>query len=152
MVDVRETGLVSHVIRPALHRLALDLDASAAAPAGQMVVVGVGPAPPVPDFAAGVADRVELAGLGQRLQMPVDSGEPDLLAARPELGVDLLRAGEAGQPAQHGGHSLGLPGTAHPGALWPRAIGWQRGSHSRTVAASGVRSGRPATGQPRLSG
>src|SRR5262245_22004201 len=64
--------------------------------------------------------------------MSVDRGQADRLATLAELGVDLLRAAEPGQPVEDGRDSLGLPGTADPGALRPdpgRALGEVHNSH-----------------------
>jgi hypothetical protein len=65
-----------------------------------VVVVHARLALPVEDLAAGVADRVDAAFLAERLQVPVDGGQPDVLALAPQLRVDLLGAAEARQVLQ----------------------------------------------------
>jgi hypothetical protein len=43
-----------------------------------------------------VPDRVDLAVLAQHLQVPVDGGQADVLAALAQFRVDLLSAAEPG--------------------------------------------------------
>jgi len=50
--DFGEARLASNLVGPAFDRLALDLDAAPAVPAGQVVMMGVGLAPPVKNLAA----------------------------------------------------------------------------------------------------
>ena len=78
---------------PALDGRPLDLDGPAAAAADQVVVVGVGAAP-VDRLAVLGAQHVDLAGVGEPLQGPVDGGQPDRLAAPAEQVVDLLGRAE----------------------------------------------------------
>ncbi len=47
-----------------------------------------------------VADGVDAAFLAEHLEVPVHGGEPDVLAAPPQLGVDLLGAAETGKVVQ----------------------------------------------------
>jgi hypothetical protein len=142
VVHVGETGLGGDPFGPRFHGPALHLDAAAAVAAGQVVMVHGGPALPVQRLAVGVADRVHAALLVERLQVPVDGGQPDVLAHTAQLGVDLLRAAEAGQGLEHGRQRLGLLGAAGARAatggrrpdphLVPRLLRLRRG-HSRTV-------------------
>jgi hypothetical protein len=60
------------------------------------MVVGVALAPAVQRLAVRVADRVDLAVLAQHLQVPVDGGQADVLAALAQFRVDLLSAAEPG--------------------------------------------------------
>jgi hypothetical protein len=92
----------------------------------------------VEDLAAVVPDRVDPALLAERLQVPVDGGEPDVLAPAPQLGVDLLGAAETGQAVQRGRQGLRLPGSAHPGTADRTLSPGRRASsrlrrHKRTV-------------------
>ncbi len=66
-----------------------------------MVVMGAAAALAVEGLPAGVPDRVEGAILAEHLQVPVDGGQADMLAAVTQLGMDLLRAAEPGQPVEH---------------------------------------------------
>jgi 1-acyl-sn-glycerol-3-phosphate acyltransferase len=95
-----EAGLRGDPFRPLLHRPPLDLHAASAVAAGQVVMVHARLALAVEDLAAVVADRVDTTLLAERLQVPVDGGESDVLAVAAQFGVDLLGAAEAGQPVQ----------------------------------------------------
>ena len=119
VADVGEAGLGGDPLRPLLHRPAFHLHAAAAVAAGQVVVVHRAPALAVERLAAGVADGVDAALLAERLQVPVDGGQADVLALAAQLGVDLLGAAEAGQARQRGGQRLRLPRPARPGAAAP---------------------------------
>jgi hypothetical protein len=92
-----EPGVRRYLLRPALHGLALDLDAAAAIAAGEVMVVGIAAAAPVQCLAARIPDRVDLATLAQHLKVPVHGGEADVLAAAPKLGMNLLRTAESWQ-------------------------------------------------------
>ena len=100
---------------PALDGRALHLDGGAAGAADQVVVVRVGAAA-VDRLAVLGAQQVDLAGLGQPLQGPVDRGQADGLAASPEQLVDLLRGAEVGEGAQGLDDRAPLPGRAQAGA------------------------------------
>jgi hypothetical protein len=117
MPDVAEPGLLCYLVSPPFHGPAFDLDAVAAVPAGQVVVMGVGLAPAVQDLAGRIPDRVDPAGLTEYLQVAVDRGEPNRFAPITQLGVDLLSAGEAREPVERGGDGFGLPGPGDPGAV-----------------------------------
>jgi 1-acyl-sn-glycerol-3-phosphate acyltransferase len=139
---VGEARLGGDLLGPPLDRPAFHLHAAPAGAAGQVVVVHAGPALPVQDLAAGVADGVDPALLAERLQVTVDGGQAHALALAPQLGVDLLGAAEAGQAGKRGGQRLRLPGPARPGAadrtLDPRgpdvhALVRLLRRHSRTV-------------------
>src|SRR6516164_8059968 len=136
VAHVGEARLGGDLLRPPLHLPALHLHAPPAVAAGQVVVVDAGPALPVERLAAGVADRVDAALLTERLQVPVDSGQPDVLAGPPQLRVDLLGAAEARQPLQRRRQGLRLPGPPGPGTPHRPDPGvplglWRR--HSRKV-------------------
>ena len=118
VVDRGEAGLGGYLLGPLLDGAALDLDAAAADPAGQVVMVDRAAALAVEDLTRRVADGVHRAGLAEHLQVPVDGGQPDGLAAAAQLGVDLLGAAEAGQAGQRGGQRGGLLRPAHPRAPW----------------------------------
>src|SRR5450432_1121077 len=79
MANVSEAGLGRHLLGPALHRSSFHLDAAPADAAGQMMVMRVALASAVERLAAGVADGVHPAVLAEYLQVPVDSGETDVL-------------------------------------------------------------------------
>ena len=98
MPDLGEASPLRDVIGPALDGFPLDLNAAATTPAGQVVMVGVGLAAPVERLPGRVPDRVDPPGLAEHLQMPVHGREPDGLARGEQLGVNLLRAAEPGQP------------------------------------------------------
>jgi len=100
VVDRGEARLGGHLLGPLLDGAALHLDAAAAGPAGQVVMVNRGRALPVEDLAGRVADGVHVAVLGEHLQVAVDGGEADVLAPTPELGVNVLSAAEAGHARQ----------------------------------------------------
>src|SRR5204862_7746702 len=59
-----------------------------------VVVVRVAVAPAVRRLAGGRASYVDVAVVGQGLQRAVDARQPDGGAARPQLGVDVLRRQE----------------------------------------------------------
>jgi hypothetical protein len=121
VTDIGKPCLLGHLLGPPLDRPPFDLNAAAAVAASQVVVMGVGLAPAVQDFAARVPYRVDPARLAKRLQVPVNGREPDLLTPIPEFRVDLLSAAESGQPVEHRGDRFGLPGTPDPGAV--RSVG-----------------------------
>src|SRR5947207_15020180 len=135
VADVGEARLGGDLFCPLLDGPALDLHAAPAVAAGQVVVMDARLALPVEDLAAGVADRVDAAFLAERLQMPVHSGQPDVLALAPQLRVDLLGAAEARQALQRGRQGLRLPGPARPGS-GPHGLLGLRRRHSRTVQPS----------------
>jgi hypothetical protein len=120
VVDRREPRLGGDLFRPLLDGPALDLDAAAADPACQVVVVPGRAALPVEGLARGVADRVDRALLAEHLEVAVDGGEPDGLALTAQFGVDLLGAAEPGKAREGGGDDRGLPRPAYPGP--PRLI------------------------------
>ena len=60
----------------------------------------------------GLMHDVDLTGFGQRLEMPVDGGQADGLAAPAELGEQVVRRTEAVRVAKGGVHRLALPGDA----------------------------------------
>jgi hypothetical protein len=135
-----EARLGRDPFRPLLGGPAFHLDAAPAAAAGQVVVVHARLALPVEDLAAGVADGVDAALLAERLQVPVDGGQPDVLALAPQLRVNLLGAAEARQAVKRGGQRVRLPGPAHPGTaggsrggLVPHVLFRRRWRHNRTV-------------------
>ena len=103
MVDRGEARLGGDLCRPLLDDAALHLDATAAGPAGEVVVVRGGVALPVEGLPGLVADGVDGALLAEHLQVTVDRGESDGLAAPAKLGVDLLSAAEAREAGQRGG-------------------------------------------------
>jgi hypothetical protein len=74
----------------------------AALAAGQVVMVRGGSALPVQGLARRVTDAVDHALLAEYLQVTVDGGEADVLAAAAKLGVDILGAAEAGHARQRG--------------------------------------------------
>src|SRR5271155_853613 len=115
--------------------------AAPALTAGQVVVVHGGPALAVQQLAAGVPDGVHVALLAERLQVPVDGGQADMLALAAQLGVDLLGTAEAGQPDQRRGQRLRLPGPARP-----RPAGRARGPGRHAVLR--LRRGHSRTVQP----
>ena len=73
--------------------------------------------------------------------MPVDRGQAHLLAAVPQLSVDLLGAAEPRQPIQDGSYRLGLPGTADPGAV--RSAAWCTLRHTHISHGSSQAEDRP---------
>jgi len=103
VVDRREAGLGRDLFRPLLDDPALHLDAAAAHPAGQVVMVRGGAALPVEDLTRRVADGVDGTLLAEDLQVAVDSGEPDRLTPAAQLGVDFLGAAETRQAGQRRG-------------------------------------------------
>jgi hypothetical protein len=137
MTYVGEPGVGGYLLGPPLDSLALDLDATAAVAAGEVMMVSVRAAAAVQDLAARAGDGVDLPGLAEHLEMAVDGGQADVLAAAAQLGMNLLSAAESGQPVQGRGQHLGLAGTTNPGAArGTRRNRGLRGTHTRTVAAS----------------
>jgi len=59
-------------------------------------------APPVRRLAVGRAQYVDLAGVGERLQSPVNRGQADGLARAAELLVDLLGGPEVVEIVERG--------------------------------------------------
>ena len=103
VVDRGEAGLCGDLFRPLLDDAAFHLDAAAAGAAGEVVVVRGGVALPVEGLPGFVTDGVDGALLAEHLQVAVDRGESDGLAAPAKLGVDLLSAAEAREAGQRGG-------------------------------------------------
>jgi hypothetical protein len=106
------------------------------------MVVGAGLALPVQRLTAAVADGVDAAFLAEHLEVAVDGGEPDVLAAPPQLGVDLLGAAEPRQVLQRRGERRRLP---RPAYLRPAGGAWRPPSGVGTVAGSGGSSPRAGT-------
>src|SRR5580700_5481480 len=157
MPHIGEPGVRGDLLGPPLNGLALDLDAPPAVPADQVVMVGVAAAPSVEGLAAGVPDRIDTPVLAEHLQVPVHGGQPDILAAPPELGMDLLRAGESGHAIESRGDRLSLSRAPNPGPAGRRRSG-RRCTHTRTVAALPASFGRarrgrrPHRARPKLAG
>jgi hypothetical protein len=137
VIDGGEPGLGGDLGRPLLHGPPLDFHAGAAGAADQVMVVGLAAALPVQGLPAGLPDGVHPAVLAEHLQVPVDGGQADPLPLAAQLGMDLLRAQEAGQAAEDRGQRLGLPGPAHPCAPAP---GGPR------ISVHGLRAVRPRVG------
>src|SRR5690606_16333437 len=87
--DVLEPVLGGDPLGPPLDGGPLDLDGTTAVAADQVVVVP-GAAHPVDGLTLVGAQDVDLAGLGERLEGPVDGGEPDVLTGLPQPGVEIL--------------------------------------------------------------
>ena len=87
-----------------------------AAGAADQVVVVRAAAPAVEGLAVLGAQHVDLAGVGERLQRPVDRRQPDVLAARAEQVVDLLGAAEVLEGRERRGHRPPLPGRTRSAA------------------------------------
>jgi hypothetical protein len=139
VADVGEAGVAGDPFGPLLDGAAFDLDALAAVAAGQVVVMRAGAALAVERLAAAVTDGVDAAVVAEHLEVAVDRGEPDVLAAPPQLGVDLLGAAEAGQVVQSLGERGRLPRPAHLGATGRvlRAGFGLRRAHKRTLQPAG---------------
>ena len=103
---VRDAG------RPPLDGGSDDLDGAVALPAHEVVVVLGGWAGAVPGFAVVAAQEVDGPALDERLQVPVDGGEPDRLAAVVQLVVQLERALEPVGACERVGDGGPLPGAA----------------------------------------
>ena len=88
----------------------------ATAAAAHQVVVVPGAAPAIGHLAVSAAQHVDLAGVGQDLQVPVHGREPDALTSVPEQVVHLLRAAEAVHLVEDRGHRRALTGGAD---RWP---------------------------------
>src|ERR1700760_671694 len=138
--DLGEPVFPGHLLGPLLHRATFDINAAATLTAGQVVVVTAGTALPVERLAVVVPDRVDAAFLAEDLQVAVDGGEPDVLAAAPQLGVDLLGTAEPGQPVQRRHQRGRLPRPADLGPARPvgvlrggRGVVRLRGGHNRTL-------------------
>ncbi len=116
MSDVGEPGIARDLFGPALHCLAFHLDAATAVAAGQVVMMGIGAAPPVEGLAARAGNRVDLTGFAEHLEVPVDGGQADVLSSPAQLRVNLLGAAESGQPVKRSRQDFGLPSAADPRA------------------------------------
>ena len=120
VVDVDEALRLGDLPGPPLDLAALDLHGPAAVPADQVVVVP-GAADPVDRLAVRAAQHVDRAGVGERLQVPVDRGQADRVAAAAQLGVQVLGAGEAvaagqrrARPRRPAGSTVpSVPSSAH---------------------------------------
>jgi hypothetical protein len=154
VAHISESGVTRHSFGPLLYGPALDLDAFPADPAGEVMVVGAGLALPVQRLAAVVADGVDAAFLAEHLEVAVYGGQADVLAAPPQLGVDLLGTAEAGKVLKRRGKRRGLLRPAHlgspggSGAAFSRvgtATGWSFRGRFRQV---GLRRGHNRTVQP----
>src|SRR5690349_3003368 len=71
-----------------------------------------GAAAPVEHLAVVAAERVDLGRVHQRLQVPVDGGQADLVAAPGQDVVDLLSTGEPVEVVQDRADSPALTGVA----------------------------------------
>ncbi len=80
MPDVAEPGVGRDLFGPALYCLAFHLDAATAVAAGQVVMVGIGAAPPVQRLAGRARNGVDLAVFAEHLEVPVDGRQADVLA------------------------------------------------------------------------
>ncbi len=109
VADVTEAVLGGDLVGPLLDRRTLDLDGLAAGPAHQVVVVIVGAAPAVDGLAVAGAQHIDLAGVGEGLQRPVDGGQPDRVTPVLEHVVELLRAAELVHLVECGRDSGPLP-------------------------------------------
>ena len=142
VADVGEAGLGGHLLGPALHRAPLHLHAVTAVAAGQVMVVGVASALAVQGLAAGIADRVDPAVLAEHLQVPVDRGEPDMLAP-----ARAARRGSAGRCRTRAARPAPRTGPRPAGCRGPgcrgRAWGWRAGKWSHTHGSSLRRVFRP---------
>jgi hypothetical protein len=90
VVDVAETMSAGDVMHPAFHRRVLEFHGQPTIPADQMVVMAGGGASAEGLFAVGTAQHVDLAVVDHRLQGPVDGGQSDPVASRPQVAVNLL--------------------------------------------------------------
>ena len=96
MIDIGESVLMSYLGRPAFHSGTLDLLGASARPTDQMVMMRSGlAAEPVQGLTLRRLQYVGIAGVGQRLQVPIYGRQPDRLALGAQLGEDGLRAAEA---------------------------------------------------------
>src|SRR5690606_21496717 len=94
--DPGEAVLGADVLRPLLHRGPLHLHGLAAAAADQVVVVAFGCAGAVDRLAVVRAQHVDLTGVVQVLQRPVDGGQPDLGSLGAQVRIEVLSAAESG--------------------------------------------------------
>src|SRR5579875_2221773 len=138
--DVGEPVFPGHLLGPLLNRATFDFNTAAAITAGQMMMVTAGAALPVQRLAVVVPDRVDAAFLAEDLEVAVDGGEPDVLAAAPQLGVDLLGTAKPGQAVQRRHQRGRLPRPADLGPARPvgvlrsgRGVVRLRGGHNRTL-------------------
>ena len=81
MIDIGESVVISYPGRPAFHGGAFDLLGASARPADQMVMMWSGlAAEPVQRLTLRRLQYVGIAGVGQRLQVPIYGRQPDRLA------------------------------------------------------------------------
>jgi hypothetical protein len=121
--DLRVAGGRRDPTGPFLDLRSFDLDRPTTDPADQVVVMpagGVGgvdrAAQPVLRLAVRPEHDVDLTGVGERLEVPVDGGQADGLAAPSQLAVQVLCGPEAVGVAQGRVDGSALPGGTQPGA------------------------------------
>jgi hypothetical protein len=121
MADLGVAGSGCDPTCPLLDLRALDLDRAPAHPADKvMVMTGdlVGridrSAEAVLRFAVRAKDYIDLTGVGEGLEVPVDRRQTYGLSATPQLPVQILRGAESVSSAKRGVDRSRLPGRAHP--------------------------------------
>jgi hypothetical protein len=116
--DVGEAVLLANFGGPAFDLWSFDFDGGAAMAADEVVVVLVAGASAVAGFAVVASQGVELAGVSERSDLVVDSGQGDVLAQGSEFGVEFLGGAERVGAFQDGGEGALLPGGALLGRPW----------------------------------
>ncbi len=119
--DVGEAGGRGDAVGPRLDLGSFDLDGPSAVPADQVMVMVVGRAATVDGLTVVAAQYVDLAPVGEDLQVPVDSGETDSLAHVAQVGVQVLGAGERVDLGQCGADGVPLAGGPYGGSASERS-------------------------------
>ena len=97
----------------------------------------LGGAPAVHRLAGVVAHHVDQAGRREGLEVAIDGGQPDVLAALAQLVVELLGGAETVHALKQRDHRRPLPGGANTGAdRTPRAAAVTAGTRG-TVSGNG---------------
>ncbi len=97
-------------VRPRLDFGSFDLDGPSAVAAHQMMVMAVGGTAAVEGLTVVAPQHVDLATVGEDLQMPVDGGQADGLAGVAQVRVQVLGAGEGVDLGERGGDGIALTG------------------------------------------
>src|SRR5439155_6860901 len=137
--DVLEPSGPGDGLGPPLDLGPFELHGPAARPADQVMVVGLGGAPPVDGLAAPRAEHVDRPPVCKQGQVPVHRGQSDPAAPLPQLGVDLLGRPELGHLVQDLVDGLALAGgVADPFPALPRRAHGRPTSRSVPAPATGA--------------
>jgi hypothetical protein len=121
VADLRVARKCGDALGPFLDLRTVNFHRSAAQPADEVVMVVAAHCSGVVSAAEAILRLpvrsvydVDLAGIDERLQVPVDRGQPDGLPATAELSMEVLRRTKSGRLTQHSVDGLTLTSDPHP--------------------------------------